>query len=99
MLGKKRIAPDNNKSDSLLKEQKDKLEMEQRITSRETLCSTYSKIAPSKKDIPSILNLYYSLKDKTKIKKEKEAKAKQNKLESGIKHCVVQLLQFIRDYF
>ena len=99
MLGKKKIAPDNNKSDSLLKEQKDKLEMEQRITSKETLCSTYSKIAPSKKDIPSILNLYYSLKDKTKIKKEKEPEANQNKLESGIKHCVVKLLQFIRDVF
>ena len=96
MLGKKRIAPDNNLSDSSLKKQKDILEMEQRITSKETLCSTYSKIVPLKKDDSSILDLYYLLKDK-KIKKEKEAEAKQNKLESGIKHCVVKLLQFIKD--
>ena len=97
MLGKKRIAPDSNLSDSLLKGQKDILEMEQIITSKETLCSTYSKIVPLKKDDSSILDLYYILKDKTKIKKEKEAEAKQNKLESGIKHCVVKLLQFIKD--
>ena len=88
MLGKKRISPDNNLSDSLLKEQKDILEMEQRITSKETLSSTYWKIGPSKKDFHPILKLYYKLKDQTKEKKEKEEKkekkekeveAKQNK--------------------